>query len=119
MFASYSHRDTPVVRQVEAVFDFLGITFLRDKRELRAGEVWDDRLKEMIRQADVFQLFWSRNAMRSAFVAEEWRYALSLGRPGFVRPVYWEEPFPEDPSAGTRPVPFSREIWIEPSVRVP
>ncbi|MFN8123702.1 MAG: hypothetical protein U0237_14890 [Thermoleophilia bacterium] len=25
-----------------------------------------------------------------------WRYALSLGRPKFVRPVYWEEPFPED-----------------------
>ncbi len=33
---------------------------------LRAGEVWDQRLLEMIKQADVFQLFWSWNALVAA-----------------------------------------------------
>jgi formylglycine-generating enzyme required for sulfatase activity len=49
----------------------------------------------MIHQADVFQLFWSRNSMNSDYVHQEYSYALSLHRDGFVRPVYWEDPMPE------------------------
>ena len=71
VFASYSHSDASVVSQVEAIVDYLGLAFLRDRRELRAGEVWDERLREMIREADVFQLFWSRNAMVSDYVQQE------------------------------------------------
>jgi hypothetical protein len=51
----------------------------------------------MIREADVFQLFWSRQSMLSGFVRREWEYALSLRRPNFVRPTYWETPLPEGP----------------------
>jgi hypothetical protein len=51
----------------------------------------------MISDADVFQLFWSWNAMASPMVHKEWQYALDLGRTHFVRPVYWEEPLPEQP----------------------
>lgn len=57
----------------------------------------------MIDEADVFQLFWSSNSMRSAFVRQEWEHALALRRPSFVRPVYWEEPLPEDPEEGLPP----------------
>ena len=73
---------------------------------LRAGEVWDQRLLEIIKQADVFQLFWSWNALSSPLVREEWRQALALNRPHFVRPVYWEEPLPEQ--AGLPPVELRR-----------
>ena len=73
---------------------------------LRAGEVWDERLLEIIKQADVFQLFWSWNALSSPLVREEWRQALALNRPHFVRPVYWEEPLPEQ--AGLPPVELRR-----------
>jgi len=76
---------------------------LRDWIDLRAGENWSDRLKELIHEADVFQLFWSWNSMRSANVQREWEYALSLGRPNFVRPTYWETPIPRDSAKGLPP----------------
>jgi hypothetical protein len=94
IFASYSHRDGAVVQQFEDFMESLGDTYLRDVHDVRAGEVWTERLEELIRQADVFQLFWSWNALASPFVRKEWEFALALQRPHFVRPVYWEEPLP-------------------------
>ncbi len=98
IFASYSHRDEAVVADMERFAGSLGDRYLRDVRDLRAGEVWSRRLEELISEADVFQLFWSWNALRSPFVEQEWRYALGLGRANFVRPTYWEVPLPEDPA---------------------
>src|SRR5574338_385525 len=95
VFASYSHRDTAIVEEFEAHARALGDQYLRDVVTLRSGEVWTDRLKQLINEADVFQLFWSRNALASAMVRAEWQHALALNRPFFVRPVYWEDPLPE------------------------
>jgi len=103
IFASYSHKDVQVVEEFERYAAALGDSYLRDWVHLRAGEVWSDRLGEMIDEADVFQLFWSRNSMGSPFVKQEWEHALALGRPHFVRPCYWEEPLPEDPEKGLPP----------------
>ena len=103
IFASYSHKDVEVVRQFELYARTIGDEFLRDKVTIRSGQVWNDRLKEMIRESDVFQLFWSTNAMRSTYVREEWEYALSLGRDHFVRPTYWEDPLPSSPQDGLPP----------------
>lgn len=100
IFPSYSRRDHSIVQQVETYARTLGHDYLRDVTTLRAGEVWTERLAELIRGADVFQLFWSRNSMRSSHVRREWEYALSLGRPHFVRPTYWETPLPEAPERG-------------------
>jgi len=108
IFASYSHRDTPIVEEFERYIRTLGNRYLIDRETLRAGEVWDDRLQGMIREADVFQLFWSRNAMQSPFVEKEWRYALSLGRDNFIRPTYWEDPLPELPERGLPPQELKR-----------
>lgn len=88
IFASYSHRDTVIVEQFERYAAALGDRYLRDTVELRAGELWNDRLMEMIREADVFQLFWSSNSMHSDYVQQEYEYAMSLGRQNFVRPLY-------------------------------
>ena len=97
IFASYSHRDLAIVDQVEQHVAALGHSYLRDWKDLRAGEIWNERLMQLIAEADVFQLFWSSNSMRSPFVRQEWEYALSLRRPNFIRPVYWEPTFPSAP----------------------
>jgi len=103
IFASYSHRDTAIVEQFEQLVDAFGDKYLRDVRDIRAGEKWNDRLQELIRDADIFQLFWSKNSMKSEFVKDEWNYALSLNKPNFIRPTFWEEPMPEDKQAGLPP----------------
>jgi uncharacterized RDD family membrane protein YckC len=108
IFASYSHKDEPIVLQFERFVEALGDRYLRDVRQLRAGEIWNERLYDFIREADVFQLFWSRNAMTSRFVEQEWRYALSLDRPWFIRPTYWEEPLPTAPELGLPPEELGR-----------
>ena len=78
IFASYSHRDTAIVEEFERHAVATGDRYLRDVVTLRAGEVWDQRLLEIMKQADVFQLFWSWNALSSPLVREEWRQALAL-----------------------------------------
>jgi hypothetical protein len=103
IFASYSHRDAAIVEQYEAFARSLGDRYLRDCADLQAGGVWRAELQELIRQADVFQLFWSSNSMRSAFVEEEWKFALGLNVPHFVRPTYWEDPLPTWPERGLPP----------------
>jgi hypothetical protein len=82
---------------VSAYARTLGDRYLVDVTDLRAGENWSQGLEQLIQQADIFQLFWSSNSMASPHVRREWEHALSLGRPDFVRPTYWEDPMPERP----------------------
>ncbi len=86
-----------MVEQFERYAAAMGDRYLRDLVDLRAGEEWNPGLERMIREADVFQLFWSQNSMKSEFCRQEWEYALALNRPNFIRPTYWEQPFPEEP----------------------
>lgn len=85
-----------------------GDEFLRDCLRVNAGEVWSESIKRMIEEADIFQLFWSTNAMESSYVESEWRYALGLGRSGFIRPLYWEEPLPTSPERDLPPEELRR-----------
>ncbi|HLL70462.1 MAG TPA: TIR domain-containing protein, partial [Pyrinomonadaceae bacterium] len=103
IFPSYSHKDRAIVEQIEHHVRALGDKYLRDVSELRAGQDWQRWMREAIEEADMFQLFWSHNSMHSAYVRQEWEYALSLGRPNFVRPTYWEEPLPENPAENLPP----------------
>jgi hypothetical protein len=103
IFASYSHQDLDIVKLIGTFITATGDQFVRDWAELRSGEVWDERIREMIRNADVFELFWSSNSMNSRFVRDEWEYALSLRREHFVRPVFWERPMPQRASDGLPP----------------
>jgi hypothetical protein len=110
IFASYSHRDAAVVKQFEDYARGFGDRYMRDVIDLRAGEEWDTRLTELIESADVFQLFWSWNSMGSPFVRSEWEHALKVNRAHFIRPVYWEQPFPERgdlPPAALRTLHFA------------
>ena len=55
---------------------------------------------------------------------DEWEHALALQRPLFIRPLYWEEPRPEDPSQKLPPVAlqalhFVKVLATEPYSVVP
>ena len=104
IFPSYSHDDQAIVEGFAEVVRTLGDQYLQDVLALRSGELWQTRLPELIEEADVFQLFWSSNSMRSPYCRQEWEHALALGRPLFVRPLYWEDPMPQDPTMGLPPV---------------
>jgi hypothetical protein len=97
VFVSYSTKDAMIVDWLESSYRALGMEYLRDVKTLRSGETWDERLLELIRGADLFQLCWSQNAKASPYVNDEWRFALGLNKSHFVRPCYWEDPMPEPP----------------------
>jgi hypothetical protein len=101
VFASYAHEDYEVVKAVAEAYRALGINVLMDKLPMGAEGARQQELSQLIEEADVFHLFWSKAASRSPKVAEEWRHALSLqGRKGahFIRPVYWSIPWPRPPA---------------------
>ncbi len=111
IFASYSHRDAPVMRYFRRLREMLGQKMLVDIYDLRAGERWNARLLEMIDQSAVFQLFWSENSARSTYCRQEWQHALQYleERPRFVQPVYWQKPLapkPEDVAPELAPLHF-------------
>jgi serine/threonine protein kinase len=108
IFASFASTDKPIVAQFSRFARMMGDEYHSRLTALRAGDSWDDRLRELIDGADVFQLFWSRKAIHSAQVEREWRYALSLNRPHFLRPVYWEDPLPSDPARDLPPEALKR-----------
>lgn len=95
IFPSYSHQDREIVAQIEHYAQIAGDKYMRDVYELRSGQNWKKWMKEAIHEADIFQLFWSTNSMRSQNVRLEWQYALQLRRPHFIRPTYWEHPMPQ------------------------
>lgn len=108
IFPSYSHQDSVIVDSVIEYVESTGDKYLRDVVHLRSGEIWREELLNYIDEADVFQLFWSSNSMRSRYVREEWEYALKSGKHGFVRPLYWEDPRPEDQVLGLPPAALGR-----------
>jgi hypothetical protein len=96
-FASYSPRDESIARACATMAEASGDRYLHNVLQQRDGGDWDPQLLELIDQADVFQLFWSKHAAASSDVEREWRHALTLRptRPNFVRLVYWtKKPFP-------------------------
>jgi TIR domain len=98
IFVSYSHRDSAIVQQLERAYRAIGDSYLRDVNILRSGEEWNHALLSKIPSADVFQLCWSHAAKQSPYVEQEWRYAVRVKRPNFIRPMYWEKPMPEPPA---------------------
>ena len=95
VFPSYARRDQAIVEETMAWVEPLGLEYWQDLRMLRSGDVWSERLRELIANAGRFQLFWSDAAQRSGEVANEYRYALELRKP--IRGSYWQAPPPPFP----------------------
>ena len=103
IFPSYSRQDSPLLASFTEAARAIGDTYLQDVLTLRSGERWEPRLLQLIEEADIFQLFWSSNSMRSPHCRNEWEHAVSLQRTSFIRPLYWERPLPQDPILGLPP----------------
>jgi serine/threonine protein kinase len=108
IFASYSRKDSWIVGGLKTYAQALGDEYIRKHARLRAGEEWSDHIESLIEEADVFQLFWSSNSMHSPIVRREWECALSLRRPSFIRPCYWESPLPACPEKDLPPEELRR-----------
>jgi formylglycine-generating enzyme required for sulfatase activity/serine/threonine protein kinase len=103
VFAAYSHRDEQIVAELAQMAPIFGSRFLMGSTHLEPGEDRTEGLQRLIRDADVFQLFWSTNSMRSAETVGAIKYAASLNRPRFILPTYWEDPLPRSPADGLPP----------------
>lgn len=99
VFASYSHKDSPIMEYFRARRAEMGQKMLVDIYDLRAGEHWSSRLMEMIDESAVFQLFWSEHSANSPYCRQEWDHALRLlrKRPRFIQPIWWDSPMPPPP----------------------
>jgi hypothetical protein len=101
VFACYARQDIEVVRTMQSLHRAPPLSRLDyDIEILTAGDDWERSLNRAIRDAGLFQLFWSPAAADSEQVEREWRFALSLNRKGFICPVYWggDAPDPAPPT---------------------
>jgi hypothetical protein len=100
IFASYSRDDNAIMLACRNIYRMLGFTELARVDALRASQIADSALQRLIDESEVFQLFWSKQAVQSAYVRKEWEYALrSRHGEGFLRPVYWDVPLETPPQA--------------------
>jgi hypothetical protein len=119
VFASYSHRDRPVMEFFRQLRSSLGQRMLVDIYDLRAGEHWSERLLEMIDESAVFQLFWSRFSADSPYCRQEWEHALRYldERPRFIQPVWWQRTMPDPPpelaDLHFQKIALPARTWIE------
>jgi pSer/pThr/pTyr-binding forkhead associated (FHA) protein len=92
VFASYSKEDVMVAQAYRDVSHLLGVD-VQAREATREREVVNNLLKQAIEEAEVFQLFWSSHAAQSAYIRQEWEYALKLQKSeDFLRPMYWDVP---------------------------
>src|SRR5258708_28342388 len=77
-FASYARPDRDdVLARVQGMQKILPqLEIFLDVVSLRSGEEWQSKLWQVIPEHDIFYLFWSANAKKSAWVKEEWHCAL-------------------------------------------
>lgn len=100
IFASFASDDREVTESVVKTVTALGDDVLMQCLTHRDGKDWQSEMKSLIDQAEVFQLFWSDHAARSARVKQEYTYALQRagGNRNFIRLIYWHTPVPKPPS---------------------
>lgn len=97
IFASYAREDSDIVQIMDEVYSAFGNYYMRDLKTLRSGLKWKPSILKLIKEADVFQLYWSYSSKSSKYVEMEWREALNQKKNDFIRPAYWENPMPPPP----------------------
>jgi len=97
-FASYASADRDeVLRRVQGI-EAAGVRVFVDVLNLRAGQDWEGRILQSIRDNDIFYLFWSVPASQSEWVEREWRWALKERGLKYIHPIPLADP-------GTAPPP--------------
>jgi hypothetical protein len=93
-FVSYASEDrNDVMGRVQGILKAVPqMEVFLDVVSLRSGDDWERELFQVIPASDVFYLFWSENALNSAWVEKEWRCALSSRGVEFIDPVPLQPP---------------------------
>jgi hypothetical protein len=100
IFPSYAHEDAEYLEHFKKLFAVFGDEYLADVDKIRAGTFWKEEIESLIRNADLFQLFWTHNAAKSDYVPIEVKYALSLNRRDFIYQTIFEKDAPPLLAAG-------------------
>ena len=100
IFPSYAREDAAYLEEFKKYFKVFGDEYISDQI-IRAGTLWEQEIKALINRADLFQLFWTRNAAESKYIQIELKYALSLNRPGFIYQTVCEDDAPPPPVQGS------------------
>lgn len=79
-FISYAHEDRVEVLKAAQIMRALHLQYFQDLLSLSPGERWQGRLFQEIERCDIFLLFWSKYARKSAWVIKEAEYALQCSR---------------------------------------
>lgn len=81
VFISYSHKDEEKVKAFHKGLELSGIEHFFDRAYLKAGDVFPKVIRDYINSADLFVLFWSKNASNSEYVENERKQALQRAFP--------------------------------------
>lgn len=79
-FLSYASKDRAEVLKRAQAFQAAKLTFFQDILSLEPGQRYGEEIMHRIDGADLFVVFWSRNAMRSEWVQKEIDKALACQR---------------------------------------
>jgi hypothetical protein len=91
-FATYADKDRRrVLARIQSV-EKLGVSVFMDVNGLRGDERSKTKIFQAIDSSEILYLFWSRNAKRSKWVEQEWRYGLQKKEAGFIEPVPLVDP---------------------------
>jgi hypothetical protein len=93
-FASYATEDrAQVMARVQGIVKIApDLHVFLDVLSLRAGDYWAQQIESRIPSSDIFYLFWSRHALASKYVEQEWRCALERKGLDFIDPVPLDPP---------------------------
>lgn len=81
IFISYAHQDEKTVKHYAKAFQLLHRDVFFDRDYLKAGDIFSQEIEKYINSADLFILFWSENAAKSAYVQKELALALPRAFP--------------------------------------
>ena len=86
IFISYAHQDEDIARPYAQAYKYQGVDYFFDRDYLKAGDIFPQKIKDYINSADLFMLFWSKNAAKSDYVRKERDMALERAYPK-VKPI--------------------------------
>lgn len=89
-FISYAHTDSEFVDWLSQQLTERGITIWLDRKDIRPGDVWDDRINDALNDCGAMILVLSPDSMTSKNVPREWKFFMeTLDKP--LIPVLWRD----------------------------
>lgn len=92
VFISYAREDEEFVDKLCQQLEERSICTWIDRKEIKPGDIWDDKIDEALRECDAMILVQSPDSVQSPNVAKEWKFFMRLNRP--LIPILWRDCMP-------------------------